>query len=154
MKRHKILNCILVGSVIVCLILYAYISIHMDIPFSTGQQHNNNEIVIMGKTCSDLKLIYVWLVMLILFQVASRLIYSQSSQTRRDMLQEDQIERNSYTLSLILWESLSFFVWMVSIVIITTDSVYSLMCLFVGQIIGNLLILYLQEEDHHADTFM
>ena len=107
---------------------------------------------IMGMRCQTVGVYALLLCVCFLLQFTNKLISNISRQVKRDMFKVPFSDRNTYVWKVIVYNILSFFMWMISVLLISSSNLGVLVALFLGQFTGILCITFMQKSDTHSIT--
>lgn len=95
------------------------------------------------------KYILFYMVVVIL-QIIRRILNNMYWQASRDAMKLDINSRKKYICKLMVLSTLSFVLWVINIIFITTKDIITIFCLFIGRIVSEWVVIAMMEPDQNT----
>ena len=137
MERLTMLLCILVATVFIL------------IPFHLARNGNQHmKLQLQFRYESKHMLFYT---IIILTQIIRQILNNIYWQASRDAMKVPPPERGKYMLKITVLSVLTFVLWVVSIMFIATKDMVTILCLFVGRILSEWIVLGMIKQDQNTN---
>lgn len=89
-------------------------------------------------------------VVVIILQIIRRILSNMYWQASRDAMKVDTDARKTYTYKLMTLSTLNFILWVINILFVTTKDIITILCLFVGRIVSEWVVIVMMEPDQNT----
>ena len=97
----------------------------------------------------DPKYIVFYMVVIVL-QLVRRILSNMYWQATRDAMKVDVSTRKQYTCKLMVLSTLNFILWVINIIFITTKDCITILCLFIGRIVSEWVVITMMKPDQNT----